>query len=149
MRASKSFFAAALFGLLVLIAGMITTASAQQRTHILRMGQYNKASEVVVTGTIQSIQTEDGTSSLPRGTYLTLLSPPLTLNVQMGLFGAASIPFKAGDSVSVTGSLMTVNGAQILLARLVQSSTHSITVRSKHGFIVRPQPVGQTSGGLQ
>jgi hypothetical protein len=112
----------------------------------LRMGRYDKSTEVVVSGTIASIQTQAG--SLPHGTYLSLNSGALAVNVQMGLFSKASIPFSAGNQVQVTGSMITFNGQQILLARQVQSSNQTLVIRTANGFVVRPRPTAQ-NGGIQ
>jgi hypothetical protein len=115
----------------------------------MRTGRYDKAAEVSTTGTILSIQAQNDSTATPRGTYLGLQAGPLTLNVHMGLFSANSIPFKAGDQVWVTGSLVTVNGKQILLARKVQSASRILTVRSPNGIVLRAHPAIQTQGEQQ
>jgi hypothetical protein len=117
-------------------------AGLQSGGSALRMGRYDKAAEVVDSGTITSIGAQK-TGSLPRGTYVSLRAGAVTLNVQMGLYAPANIPFAVGDQVQVTGSLMSVNGQQIVLARQVQSSSKTLTVRSAHGFVLRPRPVSQ------
>lgn len=114
-------------------------AAQQQRAPALRMGRYDKSAEVVASGTIASIQTSKS-ASLPRGAYIALHTAALTLNVHMGLFSPSSIPFAVGDQVQVTGSLISMNGTQILLARQVQSSSQTLTVRSSNGFVLRPHP---------
>lgn len=111
----------------------------------LRMGRYNKATEAVTSGTIVSVESAKN-AALPRGTYLILRSGGLTLNVHMGLFSPATIPFAAGDAVQITGSLVSVNGNQLLLARQVQSAGKTLTVRSSSGFVLRPAPAGRAQG---
>jgi len=147
MRTSNFVLVAACLGLLTGIAGSDARAQQGSATPALRVGQYNEASEVVVKGTIQAIQAQTG-GTLPGGTYVTLQTVPITYTVHMGLFSPASIPFKAGDSVSITGSLVTINGTQIFLARLMQSGSQSLTVRSSNGFVLRGHGAGQ-KGGLQ
>jgi hypothetical protein len=118
-------------------------AAQQQRAPALRMGRYDKSAEVVTSGTIASIQSSKS-ATLPRGAYIALHSGALTLNVHMGLFSPSSIPFAVGDQVQVTGSLISLNGTQILLARQVQSSSQTLTVRSSNGFVMRPHATNPT-----
>ncbi|HWF39703.1 MAG TPA: hypothetical protein VG322_14360 [Candidatus Acidoferrales bacterium] len=113
--------------------------AAQQHAPALRMGRYDKSAEVVASGTIASIQSSKS-ATLPRGAYIALRSGALTLNVHMGLFSPPSIPFPVGEQVQVTGSLISMNGTQLLLARQVQSASHTLTVRSSNGFVLRPHP---------
>lgn len=114
----------------------------------LRMGRYDKGTEAVTSGTIVSVESATN-AALPRGTYLILRSGALTLNVHMGLFSPAAIPFAAGDAVQITGSLVSINGHQLLLARQVQSAGKTVTVRSSNGFVLRPAPGGNAQGSQQ
>lgn len=118
-------------------------SAAQKPAPALRMGRYDKSTEVVTSGSIASIQTQK-TGALPRGTYLTVHSGTLKLNVHMGLFSPSAIPFAVGDQVQITGSLISMNGNQVLLARQVQSSSQSLTVRSSNGFVMRPHAINPT-----
>ena len=143
----------------VFVAGLASPAASTQAPYSqpltpqgaaapsLRMGRYDKSAEVVTSGTIVSIQAHRN-ATLPRGTYMVLRSGALTLNVHMGLFSAATIPFATGELVEVMGSLISMNGSQILLARQVQSAHQKLTVRSSNGFVVRPHP-GERVQGLQ
>ena len=151
MRMSYFVFAIAGLGFFWGIAGPATQAQQIQTAAPVssRMGRYDKAAEVVTSGTIVSISAQDNSTSMLHGTYLGLQSGPLTLNVHMGLFSANSIPFKAGDQVQVTGSLATVNGKKILLARRVQSANQVLTVRGPNGFVLRAHPATQAQGEQQ
>lgn len=115
----------------------------QSTAPALRMGRYDKSSEVVNNGTVASIGVQRN-GTLPRGTYLVLHSGALTLNVQMGLLSPASVPFAVGDQVQVIGSIASIRGQQVLLARQVQFSGKTLTVRSAHGFVLRPRPASQS-----
>jgi hypothetical protein len=125
-----------------------TSQAAQTLAPALRMGRYDKSTEVTSSGTIASIQTQKSTT-LPRGAYLVVHSGAVTLNVQMGLFPPGAIPFAAGDQVQVTGSLISTSGGQILLARQVQSASQTITVRTPNGFVLRPHPAGHVQSFSQ
>jgi hypothetical protein len=131
----------------LLVSASNAVARAQGAAAQVAGPRYDKSTEVVTSGTIESIQMEK--SATPLGTYIVLKAAPLTLNVHMGLYSANSIPFKAGDSVQVTGSLITVDGKQILLARHVQSATQSITVRGPMGIVHRPTEPVAVQGGQQ
>ena len=114
----------------------------------LRPGQYDKSVEVTTSGIVASIQAQKN-GPLPRGTYIVLRSGGLTLNVHMGLFPPESIPLASGDQVRITGSLVSINGAQILLARQVQSATQELAVRSTRGFVLRPHAAAPMQGPQQ
>jgi hypothetical protein len=144
MKASNFVRIAACLALLGGLAG--GSARAQQES--AREGEYNKATEVTVSGTIRGIQTQKSGGALPHGTYVTLQTGSASYTLHMGAFAPSAIPFKVGDSASVTGSLTTINGAQVLLARTMQSGSHSLTLRSTNGFVLR-SPITPTKGGLQ
>ena len=129
----------------VVLAEPVAWSQIQTTSPALRMGRYDKSTEVVVSGTIASIQTQNN-GMLPRGTYIALRSGALALNVHMGLFSAGSIPFAAGDLVQVTGSMISTKGGQVLLARQVQSAGKSLMVRSSNGFVVRAHPASLAQG---
>jgi hypothetical protein len=135
---------------MIFLFGLCEPAARSQQvtvpaTPTLRMGRYDKSAEVVVSGTIVSIQNQKNTT-VPRGTYIVLRSGPLTLNVHMGLFSAGAVPFASGDQVQVTGSMISTSGGQILLARRVQSASQNLMVRSSNGFVVRPHPAPSAQG---
>jgi len=144
MKALKLVRVAACLALLGGLAG--SSARAQQGS--ARSGEYNKASELAVSGTIRAIQAQKGGGTMPLGTYVTLQAGSTTYTLHMGLYPPSSIPFKVGDSVSATGSLATIGGTQILLARTMQSASHSLTLRTANGFVLRA-PVTPTQGGLR
>ena len=114
----------------------------------LRSARYQKATEVTTSGTVQSIQAESG-SGLAKGSYLVLQAPPLTLTVNLAGLPVALAPFQAGDQVQVTGSLVTINGKQVLLARQIQADGQTLVLRSLHGFGIHPYIEKQPQGGQQ
>src|ERR1700722_7684412 len=121
-------------------------ARAQQSKNNDGLPKYDKATEVTTSGTIRAVARQQAHGSVP-GNYITLQTVPLTFYVHMGMWGAAKMPFHVGDQVQVTGSLITVAGKQILLARTVTSASQSITVRTTGGQALRPIAVASTSGG--
>jgi hypothetical protein len=151
MKMFNFVFAIACLGFFSGMAGPATSAQQTQAAAPAggRTSRYEKAAEASTTGTILSIQAQNDSTVTPRGTYLSLQAGPLTLNVHMGLFSANSIPFKVGDQVQVTGSLVTANGRQILLARQVQSASKVLTVRSPNGIVLRVHPATHTQGEQQ
>src|SRR5271155_5357243 len=111
----------------LLCAGVLA-ASAAPAQQSKWLPKYDKATEVTTSGTIQAIERTQDRSTVP-GTYVTLQTVPLTFSVHMGMWSAARMPFHVGDQVQVTGSLITVGGKQILLARTVSSASQTIAVR--------------------
>lgn len=151
VKMSYFVFAIACLGVFSGIAGPATAAQQAQTTAptSIRTSRYDKAAEVVTSGTIISISAQSDSTTVLRGTYLGLQAGPLTLNVHMGLYSASAIPFKAGDQVKVTGSLVTVNGKQVLLARQVQSANQALTVRGPNGFVLHAPSTNRTQGEQQ
>jgi hypothetical protein len=133
---------------LLLCAGSLAVpaARAQQGKFTGGIPKYEKATEVTTSGTIKAIARQQDSGTLP-GTYLTLQTVPLTLSVHMGMWNASKMPFHVGDQVQVTGSLITVNGKQMLLARTVSSASQIVTVRSTGGQALRPSAAASTTGG--
>ena len=132
------------------MVGIAARSQAQQETvEQARVGRYDKSAETTVSGTVTAV-TAQNARTLPRGTYLTLRSDGSLLTVHLGLYSQKSISFKTGAQVSVIGSLATVNGTKIFLAREVQSSGQTIVVRSPNGFVLRPRRNTTSSAqGLQ
>jgi hypothetical protein len=129
-------------------APAVAAQSAQTTAPAVRAGRYEKAAETTVSGTVAAVQAQPAGGGALRGTYVVLRSGASTINVHMGLFSAQNIPFKSGASVKVTGSLATVNGAKVFLAREVESGGQSLVVRSTNGFVLRPH-TSNSSPGLQ
>jgi len=121
-------------------------ARAQQSKYTGGLPQYDKATEVTTSGTIRAIERQQDLSTVP-GTYVTLQTVPLSLSVHMGMWNAAKMPFHVGDQVQVTGSLITVGGKQMLLARTVSSASQTITVRTTGGQPLRPSALASNLGG--
>jgi hypothetical protein len=48
------------------------------------------------------------------------------------------MPFTSGESVKLTGMVVTINDKQVLLVRTIQMGDRTITVRNEHGFLVYP-----------
>jgi hypothetical protein len=136
-----------LAALLLCAASLAAPAARAQQSNWLP--KYDKATEVTTSGTIQAIARSQDRTSVP-GTYVTLKTVPLTLAVHLGMWSAAKMPFHVGDQVQVTGSLITVGGKQILLARTVSSASQTITVRTTGGQALRPSSaLASNTGGAR
>ncbi|MGH9775091.1 MAG: hypothetical protein ACRD50_09110 [Candidatus Acidiferrales bacterium] len=135
--------------ILLAMAGSLAWAQqSQQMTARLQAARYNKSTEVTMLGTLQAIQVQKDVAKL-RGTYLLVQSIPLTLEVHMGMQTPKSIPFSVGDTLQITGSLVQIDGRQILLAREVRSSSQMVLVRNGNGIAARPNSSDTTQGGQQ
>ncbi len=133
-RLSRVFIATSLTVLYAVFP--LLAAAQQQTTAAIRAPHYDPATEVVAEGVIEAIKQQTNPGSL-RGIFLTLITRPLSLDVHLGLLGRESVPFQVGDQVEVTGSLVKIGGAQILLAREVRSADKVLTVRNAHGLVRR------------
>jgi hypothetical protein len=136
MNPSRAGFCAACLGLFIGVLVPLAHAQ-QQQTAPLRVVHYDPATEVVIQGTIESVEQQKNPAGL-NGTHLILRTVPLALDVHMGLFGPKDIPFRVGEQVQVTGSLVNTGGKQVLLAREVHSATQMLTVRNANGIVKRP-----------
>jgi hypothetical protein len=132
----------------LLCAGILAApaARAQQSKYTGGLPKYDQATEVTTSGTIRAIERQQNLTTVP-GTYVTLQTVPITFSVHMGMWNAAKMPFHVGDQVQVTGSLITVGGKQMLLARTVSSASETITVRTTGGQPLRPSAVASNMGG--
>ncbi len=126
----------------------LLAAAQQQTTAAIRAPHYDPATEVAARGVIHAIKQQTNPGRL-RGTYLSLRTGPLSLDVHLGLLGRESVPFQVGDQVEVTGSLVKIGDAQILLAREVRSVDKVLTVRNAHGLVRRAAAPKPDSGVQQ
>jgi DNA/RNA endonuclease YhcR with UshA esterase domain len=114
---------------------------------------YDITKEVKVQGTVQKLQTSDGTG--PIGTHILIQTTSGgVVDAHLG-FSSAVTPAKLGVSegqtVTVIGMMQDVGGNNVLLARVLTTSSRVFVLRSDHGIPVRAIPSGSfhTGGPLK
>lgn len=122
------------------------TPAADVRTNTM-VPSYDITKEVKIQGTIQKIEAA-GTSALG-GTHVTIQTASGAVDANLG-FGPASKPaylgISQGQSVTIVGMMQSVGGNNILLARILTTSSRVFVLRNEHGIPVRavPHAKGQT-----
>jgi hypothetical protein len=102
--------------------------------------RYNMAKEVTLQGTIQSVVRKP-TQGMMFGAHLTVATAQGTVNAQIGrsLFrGPHAVSFSPGQQVKLVGMMTTINHHSVLLTRLIETGSQTITVRNERGFSVSP-----------
>ena len=108
---------------------------------------YDLAKEINIRGTIQKIETVSGPGVL--GTHLQLQTAQGIVDAHLGTGAVASsktLGLVTGQSVSITGMMADVDGAPILLARVLTTSNHIFILRNERGLPARAiMPRGSSS----
>ena len=132
MKSWKSVvFAVAVLGLV----GLSTPTFAQRAMHG-GPAHYNPATEVTLTGTVDEVKhMTQGKGQ--GGLHLILATQPGPMEVILGPAGFVSsknFTFAKGDALTVTGSKMTMNTTEVLVAREVKKGEEVLTLRDTKGF---------------
>jgi DNA/RNA endonuclease YhcR with UshA esterase domain len=102
---------------------------------------YDIAKEVKVQGTVQKLETSDGTG--PIGTHILIQTSSGVVDAHLG-FSSAVTPAKLGvaegQNVTVIGMMQDVGGNSVLLARVLTTSSQVFVLRSERGIPVRAIP---------
>lgn len=108
---------------------------------------YDLAKEINIRGTIQKIETVSGPGVL--GTHLQLQTAQGIVNAHLGTGAVASsktLGLVTGQNVSIMGMMADVDGAPILLARVLTTSNHIFILRNERGLPARAiMPRGSSS----
>jgi hypothetical protein len=104
---------------------------------------YDRSTETTIKATVQELKAD---LSAPMGEKLTVESDGKAIVIQVGNAVGIANRVSVGDSVEITGSLLSVRGTALLLARQIKTSNGTlITLRSDRGYIfsgpvVSPSP---------
>src|SRR5450755_1664400 len=97
--------------------------------------KYDPATETKVKGTVEEIRLVPPSGGKPV-VHLVVKSGAGTVEVFLGpksFVDDMGASYKAGDQVEVTGSKVTQNGADLILAREVEKGDDKLTLRFKDG----------------
>ena len=102
---------------------------------------YDLTKEIKVQGTIQKVDTSGTTA--PLGAHVLIQTSQGVVDAHLGFGSAASLAnlgISEGASVTVVGMMQTAAGNNVLLARMLSTSSRVLVLRSERGVPVRSFP---------
>jgi len=115
-------------GLIVLVVLLVTPQRHPPR--------YNTAAEVTLHGVVQDVRNFYCPVSGDEGTHLTIATDKGKVEVHVGparFLSGQKWQFFRGDEVEVTGSRITFQGHEALIARTIVRGTQTVAVRKADG----------------
>jgi len=119
-------------------------AFAQTKTAVARPRgplAYDVTKETTLSGTVSSVLAKP-TPGMVMGTHLIVQTSSGSIDASVGRFafiGRDALKVAAGDSVSVTGVMKTVQGKDVFLVRTIKTGSRVFPVRNEHGIYLSPQ----------
>ena len=117
----------------VVIVALATVAYAQRGGG----GNYNPATEVTVTGTVESVENMPSPGRGGGGLHLKLTAPSGPIEVHVGpssYVASKNVTFAKGDTLKVVGSKVTMAGEEVVIAREITKGDQVLTLRDAKGF---------------
>lgn len=135
MTTRKTVSAVALAGAMAL--GMVTVVAAAQRNSGSQSPpNYDPATEITLSGTVESVRTVPG-SGTQGGVHLVLKTDKETIEVDLGpswFLEQQKYRFAAGDAITVIGVRAKMAMRPALIARQVKRGDATMTFRDEKGF---------------
>jgi hypothetical protein len=122
---------------------MAVTLQAQPKGRGMSRMMYDTSTEMTFKGTVEEVT--QGTRGM-MGTHLTVKTDKGNMQVMLGpsnFISSKGFSFAKGDEVEVTGSKVTMGGAESLIAREVVKGGQTLTLRDKSG---KPEWSGMMRG---
>ena len=126
----------------LLLSAVLASAQGPHAGKNMRM--YDPATETTLKGTVDAVT--QPTRGQMMGTHLTVKAGDETRDVMLGqsnFITSKGFAFAKGDSVEVTGSKITMGGADYIIAREIVKDGKTLTLRDKTGT---PQWAGTGMG---
>lgn len=98
---------------------------------------YNPATETTVTGTVQEVQNIPSSGKGGGGIHLVFSTEggPVEVHVGPARFAdSKGFTFAKGDTLTITGSKVTMDGARVLIARAIKKGDQVLTLRNASGI---------------
>ena len=117
---------------MALVASFVASSSLLAQ----RGGNYDPATETTLSGTVEEVLTIPGPGKGPGGMHLMLRTEAGVSEVHVGpvtFISAQGFVVAAGDAITVTGSKVTVQGKEAILAREITRGEQSLTLRDDRG----------------
>jgi DNA/RNA endonuclease YhcR with UshA esterase domain len=124
----------------LLAAGVIVigvAAAAYAQGGMRRGGNYNPATETTVTGTVDEVKNLPSPGRGGGGLHLVLSTGTGPIDVHVGpasFVASKNFAFAKGDSLTVIGSKVTLQGQEALIAREIKKGEQVLTLRDAKGF---------------
>jgi len=126
------------FALVVTLLGSSTAVFAQ---HGYGRGQgpgahYDPATEVTLTGTVEEVKTVPAPGRGPGGVHLMVRAEGGVMEVLLGpawFVTSKGMDFAKGDNITVTGSKLTLNKQEVVVARETKKADKVLTLRDAKG----------------
>ena len=101
---------------------------------------YDAAHEITLTGTVQQVITRH-MAGRPAGMHLMVTGPQGLVDAHVGPFLSREMKeaLHTGTPVQLVGAMASLRGRKYLMVRELNVGGTTVTVRSEHGFLVRPQ----------
>lgn len=119
----------------VFICLIIPAMQAQPMRRGMSRGMYNPKTETVIKGTVEDVT--QATRGMMTGTHLTVKTADGNMTFMLGpssFITDKGFSFAKGDQIEVTGSKVTIEGADSLIAREVVKDGKTLTLRDKDGI---------------
>ena len=117
----------------IMIAGIGAVAHAQGRGG----GNYNPATETTVNGTVESVKNVPSPGRGGGGLHLILAVATGPIEVHVGpasFVSSKNVTFANGDTLTVVGSKVTMEGQEVVIAREIKKGDQVLTLRDAKGF---------------
>jgi len=129
MRIAQKF----VFVTMLLLACFVSPAFAQGNMGAGRL--YNPNTETTAKGTVEKVSEIAGRGNW-NGIHLNLQADGQTYDVHVGpsyYLSTSDFTFSVGDQIEVTGSKITLNSADALIAREIKKDDKVLTLRNHQG----------------
>jgi hypothetical protein len=100
-------------------------------------GNYNTATEVTFSGTVDEVLHMPAPGKGPGGLHLIVRSEAAAHDVHLGPMAyitSKHFEFAKGDAITVTGSQVSMGGKDVIIARDIKKGDQVLTLRDANGF---------------
>jgi hypothetical protein len=139
-RAFRLFLSISALGIISVAPAIAQSASPSSNSP---MAAYDVSKEIKVQGTIQKIETAGSTG--PVGTHILVQTSQGVVDAHLGFSSAvapANLGVSEGENVTLIGMMQTLGGSNVMLARVLTTSSRVFVLRSERGIPVRAVPSG-------
>jgi len=115
----------------------VSTVAFAQRGMKGGPAHYNPATEVTLKGNVDEVKQIQSQGKGSGGLHFILGAEPTPIEVLVGpawYVSSKNFAFAKGDAVTVTGSKMTMGGAEVVVAREIKKGEDVLTLRDANGF---------------
>lgn len=121
---------------LAIVAVALATATSAQRGMCCG-GNYDVSTEATVTGTIDTVTTMPSPGRGGGGLHLILTTSSGPIEIRVGpasFVSSKHVTFTKGDALTVAGSMLTMGGRSVLIAREITKGGEVLALRDARGF---------------